>query len=478
LKAIACNRLARRCDGRAPSSTRPERWYPRSSRPASSGQEQAGTALDIPCASTPRVEDVARWGVQALGAGVRPLGTSTRTISCSCFKEAALRRASWCSIGFVVVLLLLSAAAHAQSGSGIAGVVKDTSGAVLPGVIVEAASPALIEKVRTVVTDGEGQYKIVDVRPGTYVVTFSLAGFTTLRREGIELPAGFTATVNAEMRVGAVSETVTVTGASPLVDTQNVRQSRVVENELLDALPIGAKSVGALVTLTPGFSGQPDVGGTAGAYANSRVFGYFHGKTGNKVLFDGMRTNNVAATGSVGTVPNAAAVEEMTVETGGASAESPAAGIVMNMIPKEGGNTFKFGIAGVYTNDRLQSDNLTDELRARGLTTVNKVLDIYDVGATVGGPIRKDRLWFFKSQRAWGNAGQMAAIFFNQTQGTPLYTPDRNRPAERDETYRSHTGRLTWQASKKNKVTFFADIQDVCLCRSVYGGNAAPEAVL
>ena len=123
--------------------------------------------------------------------------------------------------------------------------VRDTSGAVLPGVTVEAASPALIEKVRTVVTDGEGRYNIIDLRPGTYVVTFSLAGFNTVRREGIELTAGFTATVNADMQVGALEETITVTGASPLVDTQNIRQQTVVSSELLAALPTGTKGHGA-----------------------------------------------------------------------------------------------------------------------------------------------------------------------------------------------------------------------------------------
>ena len=115
----------------------------------------------------------------------------------------------------VLALTALAPSASAQQASGIAGLVRDTSGAVLPGVTVEAASPALIEKVRSVVTDGEGRYNIVDLRPGTYTVTFTLPGFSTFRREGIELTAGFTATVNADMRVGALEETVTVTGAEP-----------------------------------------------------------------------------------------------------------------------------------------------------------------------------------------------------------------------------------------------------------------------
>src|SRR3989441_4642776 len=126
-------------------------------------------------------------------------------------------------------LLLVAANARAQSATtgSIAGVVRDATGAVLPGVTVEAASPALIEKVRTVITDNEGQYKIVDLRPGTYAVTFTLPGFSIVKRDGIELTTGFTATVNAELKVGSLEETITVSGASPVVDTQNVRTQNV-----------------------------------------------------------------------------------------------------------------------------------------------------------------------------------------------------------------------------------------------------------
>src|ERR687891_164559 len=137
--------------------------------------------------------------------------------------------------------LLLPATAWAQSATtgAIAGVVRDSTGAVLPGVTVEAASPALIEKVRTVISDGEGRYQIVDLRPGTYTITFSLAGFSTVRREGIQLGSGFTATVNADLRVGALEETITVTGAAPVVDTQNARQQKVMSDSLMTTLPTG-----------------------------------------------------------------------------------------------------------------------------------------------------------------------------------------------------------------------------------------------
>ena len=132
-------------------------------------------------------------------------------------------------------LSILPASAFAQAS--IEGVVKDTSGAVLPGVTVEASSPALIEKVRSAITDGSGTYRIIDLRSGIYEVTFSLTGFSTVKREGLDLTAGFTATVNADMKVGSLAETITVSGASPVVDTQNVNQQKVMSRAILEAVP-------------------------------------------------------------------------------------------------------------------------------------------------------------------------------------------------------------------------------------------------
>ena len=152
------------------------------------------------------------------------------------------------AVGFMFAIALIPATVFAQV-SGIAGVVRDTSGAVMPGVTVEAASPALIEKVRTVVTDAEGVYRIVDLRPGVYSVTFTLTGFNSIRRDGIELSAGFTASVNADMRVGALEETITVSGAAPMVDTQNVIQQKVISRELLDSVPSSRTNFAAF---TPG----------------------------------------------------------------------------------------------------------------------------------------------------------------------------------------------------------------------------------
>jgi hypothetical protein len=367
------------------------------------------------------------------------------------------------SVAAVLIFVVLPVTAWGQQSSGIGGMVRDPSGAVLPGVTVEATSPVLIEKVRSVVTDGEGRYNIVDLRPGTFVVTFSLAGFTTVKREGIVLTAGFTATVDVEMAVGNVAETITVTGSSPLVDVQNVRQQTTVSADLLDALPTAQKSLMTLVTLTPGLGGNlSDVGGSRGAYLGSYIPSSFHGKPPfTKNLLDGMRiqTQELAG-GAGGYYPNPEYVEEITLETSGALAESSSSSTVVNHIPKDGGNTFRGGVSGLFTTESLVSDNLSDELRARGLTTVNKLLGLWDYGGTLGGPIRQDTLWFYTAHRRWGTRNQPAGVVYNKTHGTPFYTPDPTRPAEPRDDFRSHALRLTWQAPKGNKISVLSDVQN------------------
>ena len=149
---------------------------------------------------------------------------------------------------FLAVLALLPSAARAQAS--ITGVVKDTSGAVLPGVTVEASSPALIEKVRTSVTDESGRYRIVDLRPGTYTVNFTLTGFQSVRREGVELPGAFTATVDVDLKVGSIEETITVTGDSPIVDVQSIRRQTVLDNDIISSIP-ATRSYNSLMQLMP-----------------------------------------------------------------------------------------------------------------------------------------------------------------------------------------------------------------------------------
>ena len=155
--------------------------------------------------------------------------------------------------GLVLVCALVPAAALAQAS--ITGVVRDTSGAVLPGVTVEAASPELIEKVRTAVTDGSGQYRIENLRPGTYTVTFTLTGFSTVKREGLELAGAFTATLNGELRVGAVEETITVSGETPIVDVQSAKRQQTLTSDVIAAIPT-ARVYHSIMNLVPGVNSQ------------------------------------------------------------------------------------------------------------------------------------------------------------------------------------------------------------------------------
>ena len=253
-------------------------------------------------------------------------------------------------------MLLLAPAAWAQTAA-IAGAVSDNTGGILPGVTVTAASPALIEQQRVVVTDGQGLYTIINLQPGTYSVTFELPGFGGVVREGVELVTGFTANIDAQLSVGAIAETITVTGATPTVDVQNVRRQQVVTRELLDTLPVSTKHINNLVTLTAGFTGLADVGGRY----NSQVGGSYHGKRGTQVAFDGMGVEN--SSGNSSYQINAAAVDEMVLQTSGIGADTKADGSVVNVIPKEGGNTFSGILSGFYANDSMESDNLSQELQ-------------------------------------------------------------------------------------------------------------------
>jgi len=378
------------------------------------------------------------------------------------------------AVSVTLVTAVLSGPASAQQASGIAGTVRDASGGVLPGVSVEASSPALIERIRVAVTDGEGRYNIVNLPPGTYTVTFTLQGFSIYRREGIVLTAGFTAAVNADLQVSTVAETITVSGETPLVDTQNVRRQTVVSSETLDVLPTSVKNANALIGLTLGLAGIADVGGI---YA-TQVGGSFHGKGGTRTQFDGMSVQNM--TGNAGYQLNPALVSEMTLQASGITAEGNAEGVLINMVPKDGGNLFAGSLSGLYTNNRLSSDNLSAELIDRGLTSVNRPLNVYDGTATFGGPIKKDKLWFFASAREWGNNYVFAGFYWNKTQGTPFYTPDPARPANRTQWFESKAARLTWQAAEKHKISFFGDFQDACICRTgtiSSGVGMAPEAI-
>jgi hypothetical protein len=374
-------------------------------------------------------------------------------------------------------LMLVPTVSPAQGvPSSIAGVVKDTSGAILPGVTVEAASPALIEKVRTVVTDSKGEYKIIDLRPGLYTVTFTLPGFSTAKREGVDLPSNFTATVNAELRVGDLQETVTVSGAAPTVDVQNVVQQKAFTRTILDTLPTN-KGIPAYGALTPGVVVPPtaqDVGGNRGELSFRMVI--HDGRMGDqRLLQDGMRYNSAEGTGR-GMYIDPANAQEIVVELGGGSAETEFGGVQVNLIPKEGGNRFSEYFFTNYTDHNLQTGNLTDDLRARGLNAANHVKRVYDFNGAVGGPIKQDTLWFYVHHRSWGNANFVAGSYYNKTPESYLYTPDFSRQGVQHDHNRADGVRFTWQASPRNKINLSYDIQQNCVCSNGLSATVSPEA--
>jgi Carboxypeptidase regulatory-like domain len=388
-------------------------------------------------------------------------------------------RASAYVLGALVGVIVLSASASAQTGaSGIAGVVKDTSGAVLPGVTVEAASPALIEKVRTVVTDGEGQFKIVDLRPGTYTVTFGLPGFATVVRDGIALTANFTAAINAELKVGSVSETVTVSGLSPVVDVQNVATRNQISRETLDTVPTN-KTLEAFAALTPGIKMQTgigqDVGGSKGeTYVQLTIHG---SRTGDsKTVLDGFETNDWS--GRV-FVPNPASAGEVSVELGNGAGEAPANGVYVNFVPRDGANTFSGTFFATGAGSGLQSEpKLSDDMIARGLkqSDLGGILHIWDVNGSVGGPLAHDKLWFHHATRSWGSANSVVGAYYTLNPTAWTYAPDPSRPAFDNFRNWITSERLTWQASSKNKINLSYDQEYRCDCHRSVSALLTPEA--
>lgn len=373
-------------------------------------------------------------------------------------------------------LALLPAAASAQAS--ITGVVRDTSGAVLPGVTVEAASPVLIEKVRSVAADSNGQYRIENLRPGRYTVTFVLPGFATVKRQGIELEGSFVATVNAELRVGTLEETITVTGETPIVDVQSTTRQQVLNRELISALPSGRNN-STMAGMLPGVSiGNQDVGGLLGESPTAAGGVTVHGVGDVRTLVNGISVHPAQGNGTHG-AGNIAAYQEMAVDISGVSAEQKEGGLRMNLIPREGGNTFAGSFYLGYANKSMKSDNFTQELQDRGLRTPNSLKRYVDVNPSLGGPIRRDVLWFHATVRHY-RAASFAPILFNKNAGNPslwTYEPDTSRgPASNDNLWRGGNARLTWQATAKNKVSVAYDYADDCECPRSLTAELSPEA--
>jgi hypothetical protein len=366
--------------------------------------------------------------------------------------------------GILVVAGLVAVPSLAFAQASIVGVARDASGAVLPGVTVEASSAALIEKTRSVVTNGVGQYSIQDLRPGTYSVTFSLQGFNSFKRDDIVLTGSFIATVNADMRVGGVAETVTVSGEAPVVDVTSARTEQTIDGQTVSEIPT-SRLYSSLTQLVPALNVQGnDVGGSQG-----NVFSVFqiHGGRRNEgqVLVDGM-SGGYQGMGVSGYAPEVGTAQEIVFSLSGGLGEATTGGPQLNIIGKQGGNTF----AGTFfmngSGSAFVSDNLSADQKAKGLSAPLKPKRLFDINPSAGGPIKRDRLWFFASYRYQFNRQTVASMWDNKNAGNNArwdYDPDFSTQSEDDGEWRNHSVRLTWQASPRNKIVGWTDVHYNCL---------------
>ena len=378
-----------------------------------------------------------------------------------------------CVVGLLVVV---PSTAFAQTS--ITGIVKDTSGAVLPGVTVEASSPVLIEKVRTATTDGSGQYRIVNLRAGTFTVTFTLPGFGTVKREGIELTGNFVATVNADLKIGTLEETVTVTGETPTVDVQSMRTQTVISNDTISALP-AARAYNSLMALMPNTvtaaGSASDIQSTPGMV----VFGGSGGRSNEgRLQLDGLSIGSAFNGAGVSSyLPDVGNAAEISMVASGGLGEAEVGGPTMNIVPKEGGNRIAGQFYAASTTSGMVGSNYSQELRDRGLTVPGELQKIWDLNLGIGGPIVKDRLWYFGGIRDEGSERGVPGMFANLNDGDATkwtYVADTSRPAVYAAAFRMLSLRFTVQATPRNKFNVFWDEQMPCEGGAVPGaGNDA-----
>lgn len=364
----------------------------------------------------------------------------------------------------LVLALVVFVPSLASAQAQITGTITDTSGGALPGVTVEASSAALIEGARAVVTDGAGRYRLVDLRPGVYTITFTVSGFSTLRREGVELPDNFVATINAEMQLGNLEETVVVTGESPVVDVQSVRRMTVLGGGTLRELPV-ARTYGSLLQMNPTVTATEnrDVQTTPGRQ-------FFSGAGGRanegRIEVDGLSVGPpTAGGGSSSYNADVGNAQEVTATSTGGLGESAVGGPSINILPRTGGNTLQGTVFVANVSEWMVGDNLSQELIDRGLRRSGNIETLWDYNLGLGGPIARNRLWFFTNLRDQGAYRSIPGMYANKNAGDPTkrtYEADLSRPARGAGNWRTISLRLTGQLTARNRVGVFWDEQTPC----------------
>jgi hypothetical protein len=375
-------------------------------------------------------------------------------------------------------VLMVPSLVAAQVLGTVAGTVSDASGAVLPGVTVEAASPALIEKVRTAVTDGAGQYRIVNLPPGNYTVTFSLPGFSTVRREGVEVSTNFTSNINGELRVGGLEETITVTGESPIVDVQSSAQTRTVTAETFKEIPSSGSWI-QMAALVPAIrASNTDVGGVLGDQTGAMVSAHGSRDQDGVSLIDGMRIGNMYQSSNLTNMSLSPLLfDQVDIQLSGQMGETGTNGVVMNAIPRAGGNTFSGSLLGNGSSPSLQGSNITDRLRQRGLSGASTSLKkLYDVNGAIGGPLKQDKVWFFATSRYFTNEFYLAGLFFPVDPTVVRRVEDPSRQAFGGTYTYDNNGRVTWAINEKQKISAWYAYQYKVDDHWVINASISPEA--
>jgi hypothetical protein len=366
--------------------------------------------------------------------------------------------------------LIVPTAAFAQAA--IAGQVKDSSGAVLPGVTVEAASPVLIEKTRNVVTDASGNYRIENLRPGAYTVTFTLTGFSTVKRDDVQVSGSAVTTTDATLRVGTVEETITVTGETPLVDISSTKKEVVLDHDSIQALP-SSRQYFTLARVAPGtVGGGADVGGAGIADVGQSLTVHGSKAVDQRVMLNGLSIMTLQAGGNIGgQQPDVGSAAEIAVDTTSLSAEMATGGIRINFIPKDGGNSFSNSTFFTFANQSMQGNNYTDALKAAGLATPTQIDRTWDLNESIGGPIRHDKVWFWFSTR-FNRSSAFAGLFENANAYNPnawTYVADTNAPAVNRGKVQQNNLRLTWQATPRIKIAAEQKVDTWCNCPTFIG---------
>src|SRR5688572_21246743 len=367
----------------------------------------------------------------------------------------------YCLIAAAAIFLPTLASAQVQGT--LTGTVRDASGAVLPGVTVEASSPAIQGAVRSVVTDGSGIYRIIDLPSGTYALAFTLPGFNRVTREGLQLSGGTTLTIPIDMRVGDLQETITVTGETPVVDVQSVKRETVLDQEVIASVP-GARTVGNLLNATPGLTVD---GNGLNPTPTMTFFSARGGQTNEgRMTVNGLTVAAAFNGGGVSSyILDTVNSDEVSVTVSGGMGESDTGGPVMNLVPRAGGNQFRGSAFYNNAGDWSRGDNISDELRAQGISETPGIISAYDASVSYGGPIKRDRLWFYGSIRSLKTDTAVEGIVANANAGNLSrwdWVRDDSLPARQSQGRKMYIGRATAQVTDKHRINFSHEYQTRC----------------